>query len=88
MRHARPDYERFQDPAGLIPEDEPVFLIRAKDIVGADAVRAWARLAATAGAANNITSAALLHADNMTAWRLLHADGGQIPDMPSPVVPT
>ena len=26
MKHARPDYDRIQDPAGLIPDAEPVFL--------------------------------------------------------------
>jgi hypothetical protein len=31
MKHARPDYNRIQDPAGLIPDDEPVFLFRAQD---------------------------------------------------------
>ena len=31
MKHARADYDRIQDPAGLIPEDEPVFLFRAQD---------------------------------------------------------
>ena len=28
MKHARDDYNRIQDPAGKIPEDEPVFLLR------------------------------------------------------------
>lgn len=32
MKHAREDYNRIQDPAGLIPDGEPVFLIRGKDI--------------------------------------------------------
>ncbi len=31
MKHARDDYNRIQDPAGLIPEDEPVMLFRAQD---------------------------------------------------------
>jgi len=31
MKHARADYDRIQDPAGLIPTDEPVFLIRGQD---------------------------------------------------------
>jgi hypothetical protein len=31
MKHARADYDRIQDPAGLIPEDEPVMLFRAQD---------------------------------------------------------
>lgn len=31
MRHARADYNRIQDPAGKIPENEPVMLFRAQD---------------------------------------------------------
>jgi hypothetical protein len=31
MKHARPDYDRIQDPAGRIPADEPVLLFRAQD---------------------------------------------------------
>jgi len=31
MRHARQDYNRIQDPHGLIPEDEPVMLFRGQD---------------------------------------------------------
>jgi len=31
MKHARSDYDRIQDPAGLIPADEPVMLFRAQD---------------------------------------------------------
>lgn len=32
MIHARPDYNRIQDPENKIPEDEPVFLLRAKTL--------------------------------------------------------
>lgn len=31
MKHAREDYNRFQDPENKIPEDEPVMLFRAQD---------------------------------------------------------
>ena len=31
MIHAREDYQRIQDPEGKIGEDEPVFMVRAKD---------------------------------------------------------
>jgi hypothetical protein len=31
MKHARADYDRIQDPAGKIPADEPVLLLRAQD---------------------------------------------------------
>lgn len=32
MIHARPDYNRFQDPENKIGKDEPVMLFRAQDI--------------------------------------------------------
>lgn len=54
MKHARPDYDRIQDPASLIPEDEPVFLIRGQDRAGAATVRAWAAHARLLGASDKI----------------------------------
>lgn len=42
MKHARDDYDRIQDPAGLIPEDEPVFLFRAQDRFAAEALDRYA----------------------------------------------
>lgn len=41
MLHARDDYNRIQDPAGLIPEDEPVFLVRAQDPVAIQTLEAY-----------------------------------------------
>lgn len=69
MIHARSDYNRIQDPAGLIPQDEPVFLIRAKDFVSGDAVRAWADLHDQAGGDPAMSEAARRHAAKMDAWR-------------------
>ena len=77
MIHARKDYNRIQDPSGLIPENEPVFLIRAKDKVGAHTVRMWAVFAKSAGASKAIIGAALDQAEKMEAW-----PEHQIPDMP------
>ncbi len=68
MRHARADYDRIQDPAGKIPEDEPVFLIRGQDKVGADAVRAWADLHKWSGGDPKLTALAREQADKMEAW--------------------
>lgn len=53
MIHARPDYNRFQDPAlndpsllgegcSPIAEDEPVFLFRAKDRLFTDVLQFYA----------------------------------------------
>lgn len=43
MKHAREDYDRIQDPAGLIPKDEPVFLIRAQDPFGPPTLEYYAQ---------------------------------------------
>lgn len=52
----------------LIPDDEPVFLLRAQDATAADTVRYWANQAEAAGAAPAILQAARSHADLMDAW--------------------
>lgn len=62
----------------LIPKDEPVFLIRGQDIVGGDAVRAWAALAESKGAKPDILAIAREHAGKMDAW-----PKKKTPDMPS-----
>ncbi len=80
MKHARDDYNRIQDPAGLIPEDEPVFLIRGQDAVAPEAVYAWADLAERAGAAPNIVETARAQASAMAIYGKEHGD--KIPDMP------
>lgn len=81
MIHARKDYDRIQDPAGLIPEDEPVFLIRGKDKVAAAAVEKWADLAESEGADPEIVSTARKHAEVIRAYQARM--GSQIPDMPA-----
>lgn len=68
MRHARPDYDRIQDPAGLIPKDEPVFIIRAQDVSSGDAVRAWADLNDANRGDPRASNLAREHADQMDAW--------------------
>lgn len=83
MKHARKDYERIQDPAGLIPEDEPVFLIRGKDVAGPMAVDAWADIAESVGASESIVAHARSHAKEMRAYQAVH--GSKIPDMPKEV---
>ncbi len=44
MKHAREDYNRIQDPEGKIGEDEPVFLLRAKDELFAEMLVTYAKL--------------------------------------------
>jgi hypothetical protein len=68
MKHARGDYNRIQDPAELIPEDEPVFLIRGQDVVGASVVREWARANDRVGGDPELSALANAQADRMDAW--------------------
>jgi hypothetical protein len=72
MIHARDDYNRIQDPDGKIADDEPVFLIRAKDKVSAAAVRTWAELHKAAGGDPIISQIAYDHADLMEEWQSEH----------------
>lgn len=81
MKHARKDYDRIQDPEGLIPEDEPVFFLRAQDIVAPQVVEAWAIAAHNAGAADDIVQHAYEHAQLMRKWQEEH--GCKVPDMPA-----
>lgn len=68
MKHARPDYDRFQDPAGLIPDDEPVMLFRGQDKYAARLVRTYADWVAEGGGDPEIVARCRAHADLMDAW--------------------
>ncbi len=89
MKHARPDYARIQDPHGLIPADEPVFLLRGQDLAAPSAVRAWARRAKEIGASQEIVDMAIDQAGAMEDWaaqmRVQFEGGGipgKVPDLP------
>ena len=79
MKHARADYDRFQDPACLIPEDEPVFLIRGQDILAPDTLRAYANAARQAGR-KDIADLTFDHANRMVEWQ--RARKNKLPDLP------
>jgi hypothetical protein len=71
-------------PKSSIRSDEPVFLIRAKDIIGGDAVRAWADLAEQAGASKTMTDRVRVWADEMDDYRERNFQPDEIhpPDAP------
>jgi len=79
MKHAREDYNRIQDPDGLIPEDEPVFLIRGQDRAAPGTVEAWAMLAELMGASPVIVKAARKQAWLMRDYQ--SSVKNKIPDM-------
>jgi hypothetical protein len=67
MIHARADYARIQDPAGKIPDDEPVFLLRGQDQHAAAAVRFYAELVEKAGGDAEVVRLSRMQADRMDA---------------------
>lgn len=81
MLHAREDYSRIQDPAGHIPADEPVFLLRGQDPAAPVAIEAWAEEAELYGADAYMVRKALDHADKMREWQKTHKKK-EAPDMP------
>jgi hypothetical protein len=68
MKHARDDYNRIQDPAKKIPEEEPVFLLRAQDELASLAVDYWADLMESNGGDPELIRLAREHAAKMAAW--------------------
>jgi hypothetical protein len=80
MKHARSDYDRIQDPEGLIPEDEPVFLVRGQDVAGPETLRAWASEATRLGAGPEIVERVVRHAEAMEDWQQSRAF--KVPDLP------
>ncbi len=80
MKHARADYDRIQDPAGLIPADEPVFLIRGQDICALAALGAWIDEAVAYGAPTSIVEAARGHYSAIADWQAQHS--AKVPDLP------
>jgi hypothetical protein len=77
MKHARPDYDRIQDPAGLIPDNEPVFLLRGQDKHAAKLLRWYAAAVENDNGDPAIVEATRQQADAMDAWPKHKA-----PDMP------
>lgn len=74
MLHARKDYnERIQDAAGIIPMDEPVFLLRGQDDLMLRALRHYLILLQ---ASNNydkpLEIAVIRHIARVLAWQLAH----------------
>lgn len=69
MKHAREDYDRIQDPLNLIGENEPVFLLRAKDKTAPSIVRAWAKEQIKQGSTDECIPVAFEWANKMEEWQ-------------------
>jgi hypothetical protein len=70
MQHARPDYNRIQDPENKIPKNEPVFLLRGQDVSAPDAVEAWADANQRNGGDPDLTRKARAQAQRMRDWQI------------------
>ena len=70
---------RIQDPLGLIPEDEPVFLLRAKDMLAPSILKLWAYHLRLSGGQVLMAQLVEEHADKMMEWQ--EKNGCKIPDM-------
>ncbi len=68
MLHTREDYNRIQDPHNKIPDDEPVFLLRAQDRISDEVVRFWAELNDKYGGDSMMSQMAREHAAKMSMW--------------------
>ncbi|HEX2396380.1 MAG TPA: hypothetical protein VHI78_13620 [Bacteroidales bacterium] len=69
MKFTREDYnKRIIDKAGKIPDDEPVFLLRAQDVYAPSTLRFYAKLLEDDG---NLEMAEELrtHARQMVVWQ-------------------
>ena len=70
MQHARKDYNRIQDPENLIPQEEPVFLIRAQDPIAAEVARYWAfKYAQDPRHDPSVVDLVVRHAKKMDEWQ-------------------
>lgn len=72
MKHARDDYNRIQDPSGIIPEDEPVFLLRGQDITAPETLEFWALQNMKRRGSVALITRALNQADEMRKWQSEH----------------
>lgn len=80
MIHARTDYDRIQDPAGLIGPDEPVMLFRAKDVLLPTLLGKYAELLRLTGCDQVMIDSVLEHEALVRRWQRMN--GCKRPDMP------
>lgn len=79
MLHDRQDYnERVQDSMDIIPENEPVLLIRAQDICAPLVMRFWASLHLANGGDKVLYERMMDHAQKAEEWQ--HSHGCKMAD--------
>jgi hypothetical protein len=95
VKHLRSDYDTIQDmgqtrcgrlhmgieTATSIDDDEPIFLLRAKDAVAPIVVAYWAKLVEDYGGDRELAASVKKWADEMVEWQNEH--GKKMPDAPA-----
>ncbi len=82
MYHIRPDYNRIQDPQGLIPATEPVFLIRGHDPLGPILLDEYADELESKGGDPVIVAMVREQAENMRQWQTDHPETVHLAGLP------
>lgn len=75
-----------RDPEGMqpvIPDDEPVFLIRGQDLAAIPAAEAWCEAASELGADPELIATVRRHIELVREWQQDHA---KVPDAPAGVL--
>lgn len=71
------------DADPIIPDDEPVFILRAKDITAPEVVRYWAQLQREIDGGDESTAERVdAFADEMGRYAADHYSGGKVADTP------
>jgi hypothetical protein len=69
----------------IIPEDEPVFLIRGQDLAAIPAAEAWCEAAEALGADPAIVETVRLHVEVVRTWQAENI--AKVPDAPAGALP-
>jgi hypothetical protein len=70
MKHARPDYQRrIVDLDGIIPDDEPVFLLRGQDRLAPEIITLWAEALIREGGDVELAQMAFGQVQEMLAYQ-------------------
>jgi hypothetical protein len=83
MRHLRRDYDGVQDSSGKIPADEPVFVIRGKDITAPIVINYWASIAEQNGVGPEMVEAVRQWARAISTWQDENKAVVKVPDVDS-----
>lgn len=82
MIHAREDYNRrIQDSENIIPEDEPVFLLRGQDALAPSILLDWASRLRSLGGDPDMVDLVREQAHRMIFWQ--NENGVKVPDLPN-----